>query len=408
MKLSAVSIVLMIALAIGIALPQSGYCQNKPKPASKPAGTRPSGQAIIEELSLQDVEVLVVLLDGSEVPGFVRDANFFEEYIVEKKRYQVTTQNFAIQTFDAGGEPGKSAISAGKPLTPNLWSTVSAMNMLKTVPGLVVRVFFPEFLSGHVTIEYEKIDYIEIYGYVTAERIHQVAENVEKQIATSKGLAKEARTRLDAYFKEQRETRQNAEATAAIKAQVNALDTDTAARKALLQRFPPDKGWGKERWESIGKEYISTIGYVDTEEDYFYKHFEDWTLAMEEAASEALPDNQHLVKMFPPKDGWSAEKKAQLWQDALDGKKLSASEAMFVDGFDKWTEGVAAMVKACNAWKDKYPPAQWSRERVAQIQAKQQARETVSGQEQSFLQDVDAWEAALKWLDENLNIKSEK
>ncbi|MDQ7779972.1 MAG: hypothetical protein RDV41_09710 [Planctomycetota bacterium] len=63
-------------------------------------------------------------------------------------------------------------------------------------------------------------------------------------------------------------------------------DTGKQSRADLLKKFPPDQGWGEEKYQELLKKELWITGVQrTTEEDDFVVNYEDWKVAYQEAAA---------------------------------------------------------------------------------------------------------------------------
>lgn len=101
--------------------------------------------------------------------------------------------------------------------------------------------------------------------------------------------------------------------------------------KTLLEKFPPDKGWGKEKYNDLLQ---LAEGKLTEEEKEFLDKYEDWILEKKQAENKKSDD---LLKKFPPDKGWGQEKYDSLsLQFATVGTTLTGEEQEFVDKFENW------------------------------------------------------------------------
>ncbi|MBI5359231.1 MAG: hypothetical protein HZA48_01455 [Planctomycetes bacterium] len=111
----------------------------------------------------------------------------------------------------------------------------------------------------------------------------------------------------------------------------NTADESAKDSKTLLEKFPPDKGWGKEKYNDLLQ---LAEGKLTDEEKEFLEKYEDWVLEKKQAEDKKSDD---LLKKFPPDKGWGQDKYDSLsLQFATVGTSLTGEEQEFVDKFENW------------------------------------------------------------------------
>ena len=366
------------------------------KPAAPKATPAASGQAssLLQGLSFSDLEVVVIMKDGSELPGFVKEGRFFSEYQQTTRSFDPSKQSFLVKTIDLQGKPQTQDIVEGAWKTGVDFHAVAAVMLVQDIPGLHVVVSFPDFLKGTVAVPYERIDYVELHDYVSLSRLKEVQDIIEKKATGAKLASAEKSQGLATYFTGKKTRDNDQKARKKLQDQVNNYLAQQADRKKLVERFPPDHGWDQKKFEAIGKEYVGTLGYVDPEEDVFYKNYEAWKTAVQEAAAMKDGEGAYLTNLFPAREGWDEQKKDNLLQTLLGGGGLSDLEALFVYKFDELAKAQQKAGDADQKLLTEFPPAAWSAFRKGELEKKKADGDTLTPQEQKFLDVYPRWENA--------------
>jgi hypothetical protein len=122
--------------------------------------------------------------------------------------------------------------------------------------------------------------------------------------------------------------------------------------RALLAEFPPDQGWGPERLAEIRHRHF-IIGLTPTyQERRFWQLFDQWSEAktkVELYDQRQKQEQETLLTLFPPEEGWNATKKQQLEEKQKSGEQLTKLEAQFLTSYDAWQKAVAAKPAAGQA-----------------------------------------------------------
>jgi hypothetical protein len=133
-----------------------------------------------------------------------------------------------------------------------------------------------------------------------------------------------------------------------------AEEKQIADYRALLAEFPPDQGWGPERLAEIRYRYLMRatgalgrpIGLALTyQEQRFLQIFDQWSEAktkVELYDQRQKQEQEALLTLFPPEEGWDAAKKQQLEEKQKSGEQLTKLEAQFLKDYDAWQKAVAA------------------------------------------------------------------
>jgi hypothetical protein len=103
----------------------------------------------------------------------------------------------------------------------------------------------------------------------------------------------------------------------------------------LLVKFPPEKGWDEKK-----KNYIlekMEVSRTDEEKE-FIKVFDEWRKAIE---VKSKTERQSILEMFPPEKGWSKEKYQEIstrWARIKVGR--TEEEQDFVSKFSQWEKAL--------------------------------------------------------------------
>lgn len=120
----------------------------------------------------------------------------------------------------------------------------------------------------------------------------------------------------------------------------------------LLKKFPPQDGWGQDKYRRLSAEPIPSLSELDRQ---FVQQFELWKKAYE--ASQKT-DRFSLLLKFPPDQGWSAERYQEFsTQFIRTGAALTDEEAEFVRRFTDWQLAQEELAKEQEAEKEKSPPS---------------------------------------------------
>lgn len=108
----------------------------------------------------------------------------------------------------------------------------------------------------------------------------------------------------------------------------------------LLKRFPTSAGWGPSRYAEI---VTKDPRDLDPAEKEFQAHYAEWVAAQKD---NARADRRDLLDKYPPEKGWGPEKYAALVQKDTRFKRpdqrdrsnppLTEEERVFVERFDDW------------------------------------------------------------------------
>jgi len=130
--------------------------------------------------------------------------------------------------------------------------------------------------------------------------------------------------------------------------------------RALLREFPPEQGWGPQRLAQIRRRHF-ILGIPLTYPEWrFWQVFDQWSEAMtivELYDRKRAQEQQMLLTMFPPKEGWSAAVKQQLERKRKSEEKLTELEARFLKDYDRWQEAVRTSQQKPQPTKEAPPEA---------------------------------------------------
>jgi len=115
--------------------------------------------------------------------------------------------------------------------------------------------------------------------------------------------------------------------------------------RVLLQEFPAERGWGPERLGEIRRRHFILGLPVSYPEWRFWQLFDQWSEAktiVELYDQREKQEQQMLLTLFPPEEGWSPEVKQQLEQKQQSGEELLKLEERFLKDYERWREAVTA------------------------------------------------------------------
>jgi len=115
--------------------------------------------------------------------------------------------------------------------------------------------------------------------------------------------------------------------------------------RALLREFPPEQGWGPQRLAQIRHRHFILGMPVTYPEWRFWQIFDEWSEAqtiVELYEQRQKQEQQMLVTLFPPAEGWGPAVKQQLEEQQASGKELTKLEAQFLKDYQRWQAAVAA------------------------------------------------------------------
>lgn len=139
--------------------------------------------------------------------------------------------------------------------------------------------------------------------------------------------------------REKEELEKVMEVSRALLAEARKAEEELAAQKALLEEFPESEGWGPERLTEIHQRRQALNQAPTTQERRFMEVFGDWlkAKAMVEVTKEReAAERRELLLRFPPAQGWSSEKLAELQARESAGGELSSEEAEFKEKYADW------------------------------------------------------------------------
>lgn len=103
----------------------------------------------------------------------------------------------------------------------------------------------------------------------------------------------------------------------------------------LLDRFPAEAGWNEERRTDILEKNPT---FRTSKEEDFLKIYDDWTKAVE---LKTYLERRALLEKFPPEKKWGEEKYQELSTRFIRiGVVLNAEEKEFVDKFKDWQKAL--------------------------------------------------------------------
>jgi hypothetical protein len=115
-------------------------------------------------------------------------------------------------------------------------------------------------------------------------------------------------------------------------------DKAKADRLALLESFPPDDGWGEEKFAELTQRRKDNLPIEDNEIE-FLDRFQEWLQARSESQAAGIAK---LLEKFPPGDPWNEKRYDELNTQFIRlGVALTAEEKEFVDNFGDWSKAKA-------------------------------------------------------------------
>ena len=114
--------------------------------------------------------------------------------------------------------------------------------------------------------------------------------------------------------------------------------------RAVLDEFPPAEGWGPERLAQIRRRHFLLGMPVTYAEWRFWQLFDEWSeakTAVELYEQSRKQEQQVLLLLFPPGEGWGPALKEQLEQKQQSEEELTRLEAQFLRDYQRWQEAVA-------------------------------------------------------------------
>jgi hypothetical protein len=122
-----------------------------------------------------------------------------------------------------------------------------------------IRVWYYQDLDGYIFLETRTLERVEVLGTLTPEESRALAEAVAAAHGSHTTFAESRPSGKSASGAESRPS-----------ADPNGL---TAAEKALLERFPPDKGWSPEKFGELQRKKIVLHVNPSDEEQAFIDDF---------------------------------------------------------------------------------------------------------------------------------------
>lgn len=185
---------------------------------------------------------------------------------------------------------------------------------VKSDPEAGVRIWFSRPGQNYLFVAYKEIESLKTVARVSDLEVRELEEKLFEEARAARDAEADARL---AELKSRESARDDERDSAARKAEEAKKKEVEKQKKAaldkaqhMLDRFPPDQGWGEEKYkEIIAKK--ANHQYPDAEESAFVKGFDDWKQA------KALLDAAEKGEELPlPADG-DEEKSSG------DGKKKS-------------------------------------------------------------------------------------
>jgi hypothetical protein len=124
-----------------------------------------------------------------------------------------------------------------------------------------IRVWYYQDLDGYIFLESKGLDRVDVLGTLTAEESRALAEAV----SAARGFRVQAAAAS-------RPSDKKSDGTADSRPSSDASGL-TAAEKALLEKFPPEKGWSPEKFGELQRKKIVLHVNPSTEEQAFIDDF---------------------------------------------------------------------------------------------------------------------------------------
>ncbi len=122
-------------------------------------------------------------------------------------------------------------------------------------------------------------------------------------------------------------------------AEAKKAEEELEARQALLEEFPESEGWGPERLIEIQRRQQVLNQQPGGRERRFMEVFADWVKAksvLEVMKERQALERRELLEKFPPAEGWSPEKLAEIQAKESAGGELSPGEVEFKEKYSEW------------------------------------------------------------------------
>jgi len=188
-------------------------------------------------------------------------------------------------------------------------------------------------LSGNVTLQKDEIETVFVLPSLTMKTREEILEAKERVMASraASGASDEAVAKTsDGKEENEKEGATDEKPVSEMKL--------TAEHRRLLDRFPADS-WGPERYRSVESKYP----YQRTTREREFLTI--WEKLTEARNIQQLNHYRELLDKFPPDEGWSKKKYETLTTEKglLPGKGREVRtprERAFIDAYETWKEGV--------------------------------------------------------------------
>jgi hypothetical protein len=268
---------LLAAFAAGADPLSSGIDGSRQKEASKPASR--AAESVFHD------RVQLIFKNGQKLSG-----------IVKNHRYAERAEGFDFRSAD------------------------------KTDEGAGLRLWFANPGQNYLFVKYKDIQSVNIVARVSDLEIRELEEKIyqEARAASERDgeeLASRRSQRLAGRDAE-RASEEKAAHDAKKKEKEKAKKAALTSAENLLNRFPPDQGWGEEKKKAIIAKKASHL-YPDAEETAFLKLFEDWMKAkalvesaekggeVEESADDATGEDESDANPAPSEDSKKKKTKSK-------------------------------------------------------------------------------------------------
>lgn len=150
-------------------------------------------------------------------------------------------------------------------------------------PGAGIRVWYYDNTNSYIFLPFEGIARYKIGARLTEVQIKKIEERIEARTKSAEEKRQAAQARLKArQALEEGKKKGEEEAAEEVVSEEEKAAKEKEQRRllALLDEFPPERGWGPEKIKEIERRKIAIGAFPDEKSKRFMGIFEEWMKAL--------------------------------------------------------------------------------------------------------------------------------